>query len=60
MFSLAYLITFVFSFPLNWIVKENVMGPKPEFENYTAVLKQIPDFSKEVPTYLMTLRVILV
>jgi hypothetical protein len=57
-FFLAHIIVFIHCFPISWSANILILGPKPELENYTATLKQISDFSEEVPTYIMTIKVI--
>jgi hypothetical protein len=59
LFFSAYTITWFQSFPFDWATNFSVVGPKPEFENYTALLRQIPEFSDEIPTYILTIKVIL-
>jgi hypothetical protein len=51
-------IVWLYSSPLDWFAKILIIGPKPEFKNYTAMLKQIPEFSNEVPTYVAIVQVI--
>jgi hypothetical protein len=56
---LAYFITWYDSFPIFSAKRGVEIGPKPGFENYTAMLKRIPEFSNEVPRYIIAVKVIL-
>lgn len=58
LFLLAYIVTWIYSFPLDWFLGLSVVGPKPELEHYTALLKKIDDFSNQTPIYVITTRVI--
>jgi hypothetical protein len=59
LFFLAYMILWIYSFALSWAKDIIIIGPKPEFDNYTAILEQIPEFSDQIPTYVLSIVVIL-
>jgi hypothetical protein len=54
----AYLIVWFYAFPLGWLSNNAIIGPKEGLENYTALLKQIPDFLNDTPIYIMSPKVI--
>jgi hypothetical protein len=45
--------------PLSWAIQGDIIGPKPEFANYTNLLRQIPEFSHEMPMYIILNKVVL-
>jgi hypothetical protein len=57
LFFLAYAIFWLYYFPLTRATDILTIGPKPELENYTSVLRQIPEFSIEIPTYISIAKV---
>lgn len=54
---LAYLILWIYSFPVKWVSLNSVTGPTPELANYTELIKNVSDWSENVPTYMITIKV---